>query len=100
MDPVAELVQEARHKSSKAILTGEQFKISVNKPPGKESEETIRMGGQYACELDVDDQFFHVSCHIDKTLRAKIEKGEFVDLEKLLLKNKFNRNTVQDNKLE
>ena len=35
-----------------------------------------------------DDDFFHLTCHIDQSLRAKIEKGEYVDLEKLLPKHK------------
>ena len=36
------------------------------------------------CRLDDDDDFFHVSCHIDGALRLKIERGEFVELEKLI----------------
>ena len=32
--------------------------------------------------------FFHVSCHIDAALKVKIQIGEFVDLERLLPKNK------------
>ena len=36
--------------------------------------------------VDSDDEFFNVMCHIDPTLKHKIEKGEFVDLERLLPK--------------
>ena len=32
---------------------------------------------------------FHVSCHIDSNIRQKIEQGEFVDLERLLPKDKL-----------
>ena len=35
-----------------------------------------------------DDDFFHVTCHIDQPMREKIERGEYVDLEKLLPKDK------------
>ena len=35
-----------------------------------------------------DDQFFHVTCHIDSSLRAKIAKGVFVELDKLLSKTR------------
>ena len=35
-----------------------------------------------------DDDFFHLTCHIDVGLRQKIEKGHFVDLEKLLPKSR------------
>ena len=34
--------------------------------------------------LDSDDDFFHVTCHVDKNLKQKIRNGEYVDLEKLL----------------
>ena len=38
-----------------------------------------------------DDNFFHVTCHVDKSLTEKIERGEFVELEKLLIKDKFRK---------
>ena len=34
-----------------------------------------------------DDDFFHLTCHIDQGLKKKIENGEFVDLDKLLPKD-------------
>ena len=34
-----------------------------------------------------DDDFFHITCHIDDNLKRKIENGEFVDLDKLLPKD-------------
>ena len=36
---------------------------------------------------DNDDDFFHITCHIDPSLRIKIQRGEFIDLEKLLSKD-------------
>ena len=30
--------------------------------------------------------FFHLICHIDPALKGKIERGEYVDLDKLLTK--------------
>ena len=38
--------------------------------------------------FDQDDEFFHITSQIDPTLKAKIEKGEFIDLERLLPKNR------------
>ena len=35
-----------------------------------------------------DDDFFHVSCHVDSVLKGKIQRGEFVELEKLLPQNR------------
>ena len=31
-----------------------------------------------------DDEFFHLTCHVDVNLKSKIQRAEFVDLEKLL----------------
>ena len=45
-----------------------------------------------------DDDFFHLTCHIDPNLFHKIEKGEFVELEKLLPKDKLGGR--DDNRLE
>ena len=49
-----------------------------------------------------DDDFFHLTCHIDPNLIAKIEKGEFVELEKLLPKDRaqYSRGGGEENRLE
>ena len=39
--------------------------------------------------FDQDDEFFHIASHIDPGLRSKIEHGEFVDLERLLPKERL-----------
>ena len=36
-----------------------------------------------------DDDFFHLTCHVDAAMKLKIENGEFVDLDKLLLRDKI-----------
>ena len=35
-----------------------------------------------------DDQFFHLTCHIEQGMKDKISRGEYVDLEKLLPKSR------------
>ena len=45
-----------------------------------------------------DDDFFHLTCHIELSLRKKIERGKFMDLEKLLLKGKSK--LMDDTRLE
>ena len=35
-----------------------------------------------------DDQFFHLTCHIDSATRERIKRGEFIDLERLLPKTR------------
>ena len=44
-----------------------------------------------------DDDFFHLTCFIEPSMFEKIERGEFVDLEKLLPKDK---NSGESNRLE
>ena len=70
-------------------LAGEQLLIQSN-------------GSQFNM-LDIgsgvsDDDFFHLTCHIEPNLIHKIEKGEFVKLEKLLPKDKLG--SKEENKLE
>ena len=43
-----------------------------------------------------DDDFLHLTCHIEPSLIHKIEKGEFVELEKLLPKDKGSSFRNQD----
>ena len=42
-----------------------------------------------------DDDFFHITCHIDPVLKEKIEKGAYVDLEKLHLKDRRKNDEYQ-----
>ena len=50
--------------------------------------------------FDNDDDFFHLTCHIDSSLREKIERGEFVDLERLLPSNRYNQRLTGDSRME
>ena len=49
-----------------------------------------------------DDDFFHLTCHIEPSLIHKIEKGEFVELEKLLPKDRLSghKNNHDESRLE
>ena len=49
----------------------------------------------------MDDNFFHITCHVDDSLKAKIEKGLFMELEKLLVKDHlFGRQSIaNDNRM-
>ena len=35
-----------------------------------------------------DDEYFHLTCHVDNSMKEKIENGEFIELEKLLPRKK------------
>ena len=84
-NPTRKEQQQTRTVSDQLIVEAEKFKASVAAPQGE-----FNLLTHFKSELDVkrflntDDDFFHVSCHIDQSLRSKIEQGGFVDLERLL----------------
>ena len=63
------------------IVDAEVLKVSVEKPIGNPSNLIV--------ENITDDNFFHLTCHLDDSLTSKIKKGQYVDLEKLLPNSKF-----------
>ena len=66
-------LDEARQRMDRAIVEAEKFCATIE-PPGN----IMNIGSGVS-----DDDFFHLTCYIDPTLIHKIEKGEFVELEKL-----------------
>ena len=90
----------AKQKANQLILDAERFKASVNVPPGGclQNPDLLQIehpSGQgynpnfvYGNAAMNDDDFFHVTCHVDPALRSKIERGEFVELERLLPKTR------------
>ena len=73
-------VEEGRRMADKLILDAERFKASVLPPKGNDNNDV-----RY---LEDDDEFFHLTCHIDTTLKKRIAGGEFVDLDRLLPKSR------------
>ena len=92
----------AKERSEQAILDAEKYKAVLADPPG----ETHNFGCDQSTLKEIrnigtgisDDDFFHLTCHVDSGMIAKIEKGEFIDLEKLLPKDKNRRN--ESNRME
>ena len=110
----SEQVDLAKQKANQMIIDAEKYKATVNVPPGNYFEQVNNVVRNVQ-ELDdgnilfdqnrvlpqqnlnsspmttmvlSDDDFFHVTCHVDLTLRSKIERGEFVELERLLPKQR------------
>ena len=51
--------------------------------------------------LDNDDDFFHASCHVAQALRSKIESGEYIELDKLLPREKaIGTFTIEDDRVQ
>ena len=103
-------LDSVRAKTQQTILDAEKFKATIEPVPGMFDENGILCEQQNFGKVNLmnngmavgngfsDDDFFHLTCHIDVSLRSKIEKGDFVDLEKLLPKDK--RRYSDDTRLE
>ena len=101
---------DAKKKADRTILEAERFKATINTPPGKmtcseynsnNDEVDSSMRDNTERRSKSDDDFFHLTCHVDPTLVAKIEKGEFVDLERLLPKDRFGiRTNTSEQRME
>ena len=90
---------EAKRIAEKSILDAEQFKATIIEPePGKSPEMNFVNAREDIGSGLSDDNFFHLTCHVESSLIVKIEKGEFVELEKLVPKDK--RQKSDDNHLE
>ena len=86
-----------RREGENLILGAEQFQPGVEPPPAGISVNLLNaMQGNLVnqippnLETDSDDDYFHLVCHVDSNLKSKIERGEYVDLERLLPKTRFN----------
>ena len=59
----------------------------VMSPPNGHNNVGFQPGGSSGSGSGLsDDDFFHLTCHVDKALKSKIERGEFIDLDRLLPK--------------
>ena len=81
-----EKLSQARSRANRIILEAEQYKAQVETPKGKPFVYN-----------NMDEEFFHIACHIEQNLKDKIEKGEFVELERLLPRNSLE---ADDNRME
>ena len=97
--------------AAKFILEAEKFNTEVARPKGmvelNETEIPVQnghnqnrhfQGVRVTSNREVldDDEFFHITCHVDHNLTAKIERGEFVDPDKLLIKDRFRKRSDDD----
>ena len=103
--------QEAQDRLDQAIIDGEKFEAEIADPPrqfhlvnyspeatpGANAVKNIMaqvspVGQTVPPPIEQgisDDDFFHLMCHVNPTLFKKIEAGEFVDLDKLLPKERL-----------
>ena len=97
--------EQAQLHAERSIIEAEKFRATIQEP-GRMITNDFNVNGE-CVNLNImnigsgvsDDDFFHLTCHIEPSLIHKIEKGEFVELEKLLPKDKIGRNS-EENRLE
>ena len=103
-DELQELQEKEENKQAteKLLVEAEQFKATIAAPQGNNVSGIEKLLiDKFKSELEIrrflddDDDFFHVSCHLEPSMKNKIERGEYVDLERLLPKDKF-KNRLQD----
>ena len=75
-------LDDAKQRAEDHLIQAEQFKAAIAEPAGMSPKLLSSV---------TDDEFFHLLCHVEQSLVSKIEHGEYIELEKLLPKDKFAR---------
>ena len=83
----------ARETTDKILMEADQARLDLIAPKGMSE---VNKNIQLIRTFDNDDDFFHVSCHVELNLKQKIEKGEYVDSEKLLPKERAGLYPTED----
>ena len=109
-------VAYAKEISDKAIIEAEKSKAKIQLPEGKSEithspfmQRSYPEGTTFNSEINRfrqllqsviadndDDDFFHITCHLDQQLITKIQKGGYVELEKLLQKPEHLRTEIDN----
>ena len=98
--PTEQEIDQAR----KQVIEAEKYSASQDPPP--KGLNNLCYDKFLDCDIDLikrgvddnidDDDYFHMICHVDKALKAHIEQGEFVELERLLPKKRNSRGGFTD----
>ena len=93
---------EAKEVTTNLILNAERFRADISQPKGMGGDSNFFKGVRTVKEGEIleDDDFFHITCHVEQSITEKISKGEFIELDKLLVKDKFRRSGSDQQRLE
>ena len=91
-------VQKARLDAEANIIAAEKYKASL--APTGTLINPVNISIPTNMFQDPDDDFFHTTCHIDASLKERIKRGEFVELEKLLQKKIKSDSSRNEQRLE
>ena len=98
-DDLPDRSDPVKEKVNQIILNAEKMKANLVAPKGDYNNLPFEINSdiQLLRQLDSDEDFSQISCHVDSSLKLKIERGEFVDLEKLIPKDRsFNGYAMDD----
>ena len=84
--------------AEEVIMQADRTKATILPNPGNE-DILDRVDPNNMNHLIDDGNFLHMTCHVEPALRAKIQRGEYVDLAKLLLKPKMLRKFNSEERL-
>ena len=84
--------EQARESANEAILQAERYRAEIEQPQGRNLFQNPPQGRVLS-----DDNFFHITCHVDSATKKKIENGEFIELEKLLPKDRTHQRSSAEN---
>ena len=87
-------MEQAKKYAEEAIVAAERQRANIaTANAGRSfanSEQFTGFNNVRSNDME-DDEFFHVTCHVELSLKQRIRRGEFVELEKLLQKNRQKR---------
>ena len=84
-----EVTQDQEHypeSADRAIIQAGKFKAKINNPNGEFN--CCNLVDSAPGVVRDDDEFIHISSDVDLSIKDRIRRGEFVELEKLLKRNK------------
>ena len=87
--------EQARESANEAILQAEKYRAEIEQPQGRNLFQNLPQGRVLS-----DDDFFHITCHVDSATKKKIENSEFIELEKLLPKDRTHQRSSAENRMD
>ena len=115
---------QAKEIADNIMVQADHYKATVHKPEGmyapltNHGQNHVLEGNNYVPQIAnmvnsnsvlinvegirfEDDEFFHLTCHIESSMRVKIERGKFIELEKLMPKTRsFTQCFSEENKMK
>ena len=88
-------LNRAQDVAMERVVQAKKYRVVVQKPAGTfPNAPQLLFSGE-------DDEFFHLTCHIEWSMKVKIERGKFIELEKLLPKGRnMSQRFFEENKMQ